>query len=187
MPSPRCAGNLLGPCFNTGPTSRLASCTFCLSSYQIIFIFPSRYFFAIGLLMYLALDAYTTLSHCTTKQCYSSIQLALRGLSPPLAPLSIGFSSHSYNYILPLELLLVRSPLLKKSKFVSSPVLTDMLKSRTYSCISASFQPHVLPHDYRILYVGRRQRNLSIPYMSSSSQNHLLSPPMVKTNIMILP
>lgn len=99
--------------------------------------------------------------------------LLLRKTSCPWAITTTGSSFHrifqvSYNFKLPLELLLVRSPLLKKSKFVSSPVLTDMLKSRTYSCMSASFQPHALQHAYRILYVGLRQRNLSIPYMSSS-------------------
>lgn len=46
--------------------------TFCLSSYPILFILPSRYFFAIGLSPYLAFDAHTTHSYCTTKQYYSS-------------------------------------------------------------------------------------------------------------------
>lgn len=71
-----------------------------------------------------------------------------------------------YKLELPLELFLVRSPLLKKSKFVSSPVLNDMLKLRTYSCISASLQTHDIHHVYRILYVGLRLWNLSILYMS---------------------
>lgn len=63
---------------------------------------------------------------------------------------------------LPLELFLVRSPLLKKSMFVSFPVLIDMLKSRTYSCISASFQHHTMLCDYRVLHVGHRIESLSI-------------------------
>lgn len=140
----------------------LASSTFCLSSYPSFFIFPSRYFFAIGLPLYLALDAHTTRSHCTTKQCYSSA-LRLRGLSPPMAPLSIGFLHAPHNRSLPLELLPVRSPLLGKSKFVSSPVLTDMLKSRTCPCISAPLQPHAVRRVCRILYVGPRPGSLSIP------------------------
>lgn len=93
--------------------------------------------------------------------------LLYRGLSPHNAPLSIGFSSLLYyNFVLPLELFLVRSPLLKKSKFVSSPVLNDMLKFRTYSCIAASLQTFGMRQIYRILYVGPRLGNLSILYMS---------------------
>lgn len=106
-------------------------------------------------------------SYCITKQYYSSSLPLYRGLSPLSAPLSIGFSrSLHYNCVLPLELFLVRSPLLKKSKFVSSPVLIDMLKFRTYSCIAASLQSHGMRHVYRILYVGHRLGNLSILYMS---------------------
>lgn len=104
-------------------------------------------------------------SYCTTKQYYSSALPAVRGLSPLLAPLSIGSPPAIYNSTLPLELLLVRSPLLKKSTFVSSPVLSDMLKSRTYSCISAPLQPRGLHHAYRILYVVPRMTSLSILYM----------------------
>jgi len=141
----------------------LASSTFCLSSYTSFFIFPSRYFFAIGLPMYLALDAHTTPSYCTTKQYYSSsLLLCARAVT------ASGSSFHRipqdlHNRTLPLELLPVRSPLLGKSKFVSSPVLTDMLKSRTSSCIAASLQPHAVRRVCRILYVGPRPGSLSIP------------------------
>lgn len=105
-------------------------------------------------------------SYCITKQYYSSSIHVYRGLSPLLAPLSIGLSTVIYNSILPLELILVRSPLLKKSMFVSFPVLNDMLKLRTYSCISASFQSRDIHHDYRILYVVSRLLSQSILYMS---------------------
>lgn len=88
-----------------------------------------------------------------------------RGLSPPPAPLSIGFLRLPHNFALPLELFLVRSPLLKKSKFVSLPVLSDMLKFRTCPCISAPFQPRSVHCDSRVLYVGHRLENLSILYM----------------------
>lgn len=99
---------------------------------------------------------------------YQAILLLLcsrgRGLSPPLATRSRVFSRCAHNFALPLELLLVRSPLLKKSMFVSSPVLSDMLKSRTCSCIAASFQPHCVRRVYRVRHVGHRLGNLSILY-----------------------
>lgn len=60
-------------------------CTFCLSSHPVLFILPSRYFFAIGLSLYLALDAHTTPSHCTTKQCYSSAVPRMWALTTPAA------------------------------------------------------------------------------------------------------
>lgn len=116
-------------------------------------------------LLYLALDVYTTLFilHYQTILLFHLSDFC--GLSPPVVLLSIRFLSLSYNFTLPLELFLVRSLLLKKSKFVSFPVLIDMLKFRTYSCISALFQPHNMHCDYRILYVGLRLENLSILYM----------------------
>jgi hypothetical protein len=144
----------------------LFSPTFCLSSYKILFSFPSRYFFAIGLSLYLALDVHTTPSYCITKQYYSSSSPTSRGLSPPLAPLSMALRRLVHNFALPLELLLVRSPLLEKSMFVSFPVLIDMLKFGTCSYIPVSLQPHNMRCAYRILYVGHRSENLSILYAS---------------------
>jgi len=104
------------------------------------------------------------LSYCTTKQYYSSYSLL------PWAITTAGSSFHRISLArtqlqLPLELFPLRSPLLRKSMFVSSPVLTDMLKFRTYSCVSASFQPRRMHGAYRIRYVGLRPENLSIPYM----------------------
>jgi hypothetical protein len=61
-----------------------------------LFTFPSRYFCAIGLPPYLAFDASTTASHCTPKQHYS-VPSAAPGLSPALAPLSIGFCRLRHN------------------------------------------------------------------------------------------
>lgn len=70
--SPRCARELLGPCYNTGLTSQLTLLYFhSFTLYWDFFIFPSQYFFSIGLSSYLALDVTTTYSHCTTKQSYS--------------------------------------------------------------------------------------------------------------------
>lgn len=108
---------------------------------------------------------HTALPNNTTRP----LLVILRGLSPLLAPLSIGSRISLHNFLLPLELLLVRSPLLKKSMFVSSPVLSDMLKLRTCSCISAQLQTHNFHCVYRILYVGPRLKSLSILYMSFQS------------------
>lgn len=61
-----------------------------------VFAVRSRYLFAIGLRVYLALDASTTRSRCTTKQRYSSLARA-PGLSPALAPLSSGSRRMRHN------------------------------------------------------------------------------------------
>lgn len=80
--SPRAAGGLLGPCFNTGPSPRRPPHFHSFTANRRLFILPSRYFFAIGLTSYLAFDAITTASHCTTKQYYSSHRPQIPGLSP---------------------------------------------------------------------------------------------------------
>ena len=68
--SPRRRGGLPGPCFNTGPRPRRLL-YFRFSSPTGLFRVPSRYFFAIGPALYLALGASATRSRCTTKQRYS--------------------------------------------------------------------------------------------------------------------
>jgi len=135
----------------------LNSCTFSISSYIIIFSFPSRYFFAIGLYI---IFSFRCLYHLFILH-YQTI-LLFHYIFLPWAITTYCSSFHRIleslytNPLLPLELFLVRSPLLKKSKFVSSPVLNDMLKLRTYSYISVSLQTHDIHHVYRILYVGLR-------------------------------
>lgn len=165
IPSPRYAGNLLGPCFNTGPINGLILMYFLYFilynyfqlSLAVLFCYRSLFVFSFRCSYHLFILHYQTIL---------LFQLSdYRGLSPPMALFSKRFYRHLYNFTLPLELFLVRSLLLKKSKFVSFPVLNDMLKFRTYSCISASFQPHNIHCDYRILYVGHRLENLSILYM----------------------
>lgn len=81
---------------------------------------------------YLALDASTTHSRCTTKQHYSSLAHPLRGSHPlrPRIPSGLVLRATTPEGF-PPGLLLVHSPLLQKSTFVSSPVLNDMLKSGT--------------------------------------------------------
>lgn len=144
-------------------------CTFCVSSYASFFIFPSRYFFAIGFHIvfsfgcsyhpiHTALPSNTTPLICSVYMGYHHLWLLFPGDS---------FIQSTLQLIkLPLELFLVRSPLLQKSMFVSFPALIDMLKFRAYSYIKMYYYNyHNLHCVYRILYVGHRLRNQSIPYI----------------------
>lgn len=160
--SPRCAGDLLGPCFNTGPINGL------LPSYFLSFILSNSFHPSLAVLL-----RYRSLSLFSLRCPYHPFILHYQAILLVLLSTPVG-SHHLWlpfpwdspvlpQLLLPLELLLVRSPLLQKSTFVSSPVLTDMLKSRTYSCISASFQHHALLPDCRVLHVGHRPESLSIP------------------------
>lgn len=55
--------------------------TISLSKWNF-FTFRSRYFFAIGVQLYLALEVTTSLSHCITKQHYSRYYALVRGYHP---------------------------------------------------------------------------------------------------------
>lgn len=155
-------------------------CTFCLSSYASFFIFPSRYFFAIGLLIIFSFGCLyhpfilhyqaILLLQLVTSMGYHHLWLLFPGDS---------FMSFTLQLIkLPLELIPVRSPLLRKSKFVSFPALNDMLKFRAYSYITMHYYNyHNLHYVYRILYVGHRLRNLSIPYIRLTYLNYLSALP----------
>lgn len=99
---------------------------------------------------YLALDASTTRSRCTTKQRYSS-RARVRGYHP-LWPRIPARSSRVATTPrgLPVGLLPVRSPLLGKSTFVSSPGLIDMLKSGPSSRPSGALEARPLPAACRV-------------------------------------
>jgi len=135
-PSPRCIRGLLGPCFNTGPRSRLPPHFHCFTTHWRLFIFPSRYLCTIGLVLIFSLG-------CSYHPFALHYQTAL--LIPRVRCRAITRSGSAFHQIsrynthttlitsLPSGLILVRSPLLKKSAFVSFPGLTDMLKSRPSS------------------------------------------------------
>lgn len=109
-------------------------CIFTVSPpVRSLFTLPSRYFCAIGLPAYLALDAATTRSRCATRQRYS-LPARARGYHPlrPRFPSGLVLRATTPEGF-PLGLLPVQSPLLGESTFVSSPVPSDMLKSRTSS------------------------------------------------------
>lgn len=111
----------------------------------VLFSFPSRYYSAIGLEKYLALDATFTYIHCplprtTTLDIVRSPLLLLTGVSPPSpghsSPLKLGFEdrntiSHHISTMLPWQiqfgLFPFRSPLLGKSLLISFPRGTQML------------------------------------------------------------
>jgi hypothetical protein len=70
--SPRRRGGLLGPCFNTGPSPRATPLYFHFSPPNGAFShFPRGTSSLSASPMYLAFDAPTADSHCTTKQPYS--------------------------------------------------------------------------------------------------------------------
>jgi len=139
-PYPRTSCNLLGPCFNTGLISSAYSLVFSLFHFlneTFSYFLRSTYLLSVSSL-YLALDDTTTYSHCTTKQCYSLYTSASGAITLFGFPFQriIPPTVLQHSKSLPLELFLVQSPLLEKSMFVSFPVFNDMLKSKTYSCIS---------------------------------------------------
>jgi len=75
-PSPRCTGNLLGPCFNTGPIHGLVPPVLSLFTLCRDFSHFPRGNSSLSVSMpYLALDASTTRSCCTTKQHYSAFRV----------------------------------------------------------------------------------------------------------------
>lgn len=88
---------------------------------------------------YLAFDAHTTASGCTTKQPYSSKKQPRLQAIPPLRKLTSisprqGRPIHNSQSRLPHRLMSFHSPLLRQSYLVSSPPFTDMLKSKGSPC-----------------------------------------------------
>ena len=79
--------------------------------------------------------------------------------APPHLPLRYG-------------LLPVRSPLLGKSKFVSSPALIDMLKFRAFLVVPHSFRTHAVLRAYRVRHAVPHGRSPYIPYTRSSAANN---------------
>ena len=123
------------------------------SLFKVLFIFPSRYLFAIGLLLIFSFRWYLppTLG-CTRKQPDSlarrrtALHWACTGLAPSTASHSMevipvrctGAKPIDYNSPegdLKFELLPVHSPLLRQSLLVSFPPLSNMLKSSGSSCL----------------------------------------------------
>lgn len=98
LPSPRCAGNLLGPCFNTGPTCGL------IPMYFLYFILFNFFHLSLAVLLrYRPLLVFSLgCSYHPFILHYQAILLCLltayRGLSPPPAPLSIGSYPHIHNF-----------------------------------------------------------------------------------------
>lgn len=101
------------------------------------FNFRSPYSSAIGLRLYLALGDTTSCLHtalsssttptpCELFQDYNLLWFHI--------PEDSFFPLYNDCIVLPSELFLVRSPLLKESMFLYFPTLNDMLKSRVYSC-----------------------------------------------------
>lgn len=169
--------------FQYGSESSAYSPVFSLfSPYWGLFNFPSRYFFSIGLLLVFSLRCFhhRFALHYQAALLYPS--LLTSGLSPALAPLSIGSFVRWLTMLpcLPLGLLPVQSPLLRKSLLVSSPVLIDMLKSRTLSSTLYLLEPQCFALPFAFYRVRHRHRNLVIPYrsvslLSSSSLHRPLS------------
>jgi len=82
--SSRRRGGLLGPCSNTGPSPRATPLYFHFSPPHGAFShFPRGTSSLSASPMYLAFDAPTAASHCTTKQPYSNpVRSVVPGLSP---------------------------------------------------------------------------------------------------------
>jgi hypothetical protein len=119
------------------------------SLFKVLCNFPSRYLFAIGLVVVFSLGSgITPNSSCTSKQLYSQTiptdEAAIRtGLTPSLGScLPANFRSWQRRQVMPIRdtaphvqrgslragLFRVHSPLLTESLLVSFPPLTDMLK-----------------------------------------------------------
>ena len=120
----------------------LADFRFFNSLLRVLFIFPSRYFCAIGFLLYLALDeTYHPSSRCNPKQrnslnanacglCAARACHPLRGAVPGAsrAPPAGSVVPHIELAFFRDELFPIRSPLLRESFLVSFPPLSYMLK-----------------------------------------------------------
>jgi hypothetical protein len=126
---------------------------------KVLFIFRSRYLFAIGLPKIFSLSrGIPAISHCIPKQYYSEYKLCSQllnwwkdtGLSPSMAPLSrrtylspnscIDKIYHTpqfnkFKLLIRLGLFPLRSPLLGESLLFYFPPLNDMLKFSGWSTI----------------------------------------------------
>jgi len=166
MHSPRRSCGLLGPCFNTGPSTRLTPLYFHFSPPNRAFsLFPRGTYPLSASSIYLALDASTTLSHCTTKQPYSlpvpSSGAITRSctafhrilLSAPQRPKAFHWDSFSFarryyrnpRLFLLLSLVICLSPERPRTYHA-------LFEQRPYRPLIASCR------------VRHRRRNLSIPY-----------------------
>ncbi|KGG52126.1 hypothetical protein DI09_206p10 [Mitosporidium daphniae] len=118
-----------------------------LLTISLLFIFPSRYLYAIGLLPIFSFrwnDCIPKQSDSLAAPCVGKHWCGLTGLSPSVAPCSKGLGPHHHlpmslpiNYNsgvrgetpdFKIELIPLHSPLLGESLLVSFPPLTDMLK-----------------------------------------------------------
>jgi len=163
---------LLGPCFKTGPcclvvaehslwTGRreakgllpLQFQALFNSFFKVLFKFPSRYLFAIGLSRIFSLrwnlppdSCYNIVQHYSTRRGWQRA-LKLTGLSPSLASIStkLAFRVHHaprlsghIGHCCPSKpgRFPFRSPLLRESSLVSFPPLSNMLKFSGSSCFT---------------------------------------------------
>lgn len=141
---PRRCGGLLGPCFNTGPSSRLPPHFRCFTAQWRLFRVPSRYLCAIGLAVIFSLGCF----YHPFALHYQAVLLLLphhiishRGYHPHRLCIPTDLiQSVTTPAGLPLGLFPVRSPLLQESAFVSFPGLNDMLKSGPSSCCHSIIQ-----------------------------------------------
>ena len=141
------------------PASLLAISSPLYSLFKVLFIFPSRYLFAIGLLLIFSFRwSLPPALSCTRKQLDSSgsrrtgrTARARTGLSPSLAPHSMGVVPGAFlattlqttirparsprQTDLHVELFPLHSLLLGESLLVSFPPLNNMLKSSGSSCL----------------------------------------------------
>lgn len=132
-----------------------------------LFRFRSRYLCAIGLRVYLALDASTTRSRCTTKQRYSFPARA-RG-SHPLRPPFPWRSAHApqrpraYHW----GCFLFGRPYSGNPRLFLLLALVICLSPGRVRARCAPFGTRPLPGAFRVLRVRRRLRSQSVPYGSS--------------------
>ena len=125
------------------------------SLFKVLFIFPSRYLFAIGLSSVFSLRRdLPPILHCIPKQCDSSkaprgeteprtdgvITLSDAAFQRTWVPTATEGASIDYNSSkedFQVGLLAFHSPLLGQSLLVSFPPLIDMLKFSGCSCLSS--------------------------------------------------
>ena len=135
-PSPRRGGGLLGPCFNTGPSPRLLSCIFTFHPHT------RPFHISLAVLLRYRTPRVFSLGCCYHPFAlhYQAALLVPRACSGALTRCGRAFHRVHNTFCattpegLPPGLFPVRSPLLRKSTFVSFPGLSDMLKSGPSSC-----------------------------------------------------
>ena len=160
----------------------------------MLFTFPSRYWFAIGLLRVFSLGGWSRRIHTgflvsRATQGSATLRMAsCTGLSPPAAPLSSGFHSpcflRSRGPTTPLRpepegfgLFPVRSPLLGESLLFSLPTGTKMFQFPAFASISinmdTSFEvgfPIRTSAGHRIFAPNRSFSQLITSFFASVSQ-----------------